>query len=261
MILKWVGIIVIIVVIVAIAALLLLSRLGRHKADKVKAVKGGIVQVSNSGCYIYGVKSGNKLLVFDGGIDEQGYALDALLNKLGVTRDQVTDVFLTHGHFDHVALVPLCMKARTHLGIADVDMAAHKTPQMPRGARWASKLIPTPAVYITDPLVGRAEFDFGGERLLALPLPGHTPGSYLFVWKGVLIAGDSIHIYGDKLGFAQSVFSIDLPLSRRGMAKLKDELGTTIIEQVCTGHEGCTSPAETGRQLEDLIKRASLGQN
>ena len=113
---------------------------------------------------------------------------------------------------------------------------------------------------VTDPLVGRTEFDFDGEKLLALPLPGHTPGSYIFVWKGVLFAGDSIHITGDKFGFAQGVFSLDLPLSRRGVAQLRNNLGTTRVDQVCTGHEGCTSPADTARLLEDLVKRASLGQ-
>jgi glyoxylase-like metal-dependent hydrolase (beta-lactamase superfamily II) len=114
-------------------------------------IREGLVQARNNGCYIYGLRSGDKVVVFDGGIDDEGHALDALLGKMGASRDEVTDVFLTHGHFDHVALVPLCGKARIRLGDGDTEMAAQKAPQEPRGARWFSKLGTFPAIRTTDP--------------------------------------------------------------------------------------------------------------
>jgi glyoxylase-like metal-dependent hydrolase (beta-lactamase superfamily II) len=195
--------------------------------------------------------------VFDGGIDERGDALDVLLGALGARRDDVSDVFLTHGHFDHVTLAPLCKKARIHLGIADADMAAHKVRHEPWGARWFSKLYPTPDVALTNALLDRAEIDVGGEKLLALPLPGHTAGSYLFVFRGILFAGDSITRDGNNLGFAMRGFSQSVADNKKNLAKLKEALGTTKVEQICTGHQGCTPREDTGRQLDDLVKKAS----
>jgi glyoxylase-like metal-dependent hydrolase (beta-lactamase superfamily II) len=254
-ILKWLGILAVIAVISA----LLLARLSRHRFDEVKTMQSGMAQVSNNGSWIYGLKLTRTNLRWSA--DERGDVLDALLSKLGVTRDQVTDIFLTHAHWDHVALVPLCRKARVHLGIEDVDMAAQKAPQEPRGARWMAILGATPAINITDPLSGRTEFEFGGKKLLAIPLPGHTPGSYIYIWEGVLFTGDSMHSLGDKLGFAMGVFSTDLALNRGSIAKLKDIPEIAGIEQICTGHQGCIPPGDSGPWLDDLIERASSGLN
>jgi len=215
--------------------------------------------VSNNGSYVYGFTSGDNVLVIDGGADERGDVLDALLGRLGVKRDQVTDIFLTHAHWDHTALVPLCRKARVHLGTEDADMAAQKAPQEPRGARWMALLGATPAVHVTDPISERTEIDFSGDKLLAIPLPGHTPGSYIYIWKGVLFTGDSIHSTGSKLVFAMGVFSTDLSLNKRSIARLREIAEITEIEQICTGHQGCIPSEDSSRQLSDLIQRASSG--
>ena len=145
----------------AVVAVSLFLRLSRHQFDLVESVQDGVVQVRNQGTYIYAAKCDDKILIIDGGVDEGGSALDALLGKLGATRDQVTDVFLTHGHFDHIALAPLCKNARIHIGIADTAMAANALPQEPRAARWLSRLLPKTEVATTDPIVGRAQFSFG----------------------------------------------------------------------------------------------------
>jgi glyoxylase-like metal-dependent hydrolase (beta-lactamase superfamily II) len=151
----------VVVAVMATVAFSLLLRLSRHNFDSIELVQDGVAQVRNQGAYIYAAKCEDNVLVFDGGVDESGDALDALLGKLGVTRDQVTDVFLTHGHFDHIAHAPLCKNARIHIGIADTAMAANELPQQPLAARWLSWLLPKTAVKATDPIVGRAEFNFG----------------------------------------------------------------------------------------------------
>jgi hypothetical protein len=80
----------------------------------------------------------------------------------------------------------------------------------------------------------------------------------MYLWDGVLFTGDSINLSDDRLEFATNIFSFDLRLNKRNIAHLKESLGTKKIKQVCTGHQGCTSPADTERLFEDLIDRASL---
>ena len=69
----------------------------------------------------------------------------------------------------------------------------------------------------------RAEIGFGEQKVVALPFPGHTPGSYLFVFDGVLFVSDSIQISDGKLDFAMRAVlrrhggeqAVGAPASRR----------------------------------------------
>src|SRR5262245_16438007 len=91
-----------------------------------EAIKPGLNGVKASfGVYFYGVKVGKKKIVlFDAGIDAGGAALDALLSSLEATRNDVQDVFVTHGHADHVATLTLLRGAHVRAGEKDADLIA-----------------------------------------------------------------------------------------------------------------------------------------
>jgi hydroxyacylglutathione hydrolase len=233
-------------------------RLLRHQASAPQPAAAGIVRVRNLFTDLYGVRVGDRVVVFDGGIDGEGKALDALLAGLGgSSRDAVTDVFLTHGHFDHVAESPLCRRARIHLGRADVDMLAGRAPSEPRAARWLSIVAPTGPIEATAPLDGLTTIPLGeGKEVVALPLPGHTPGSYVYLYEGTLIAGDSLQIDGDRLELALPFVSVDPEQNRRGVAGLRSALAGRAVDTVCTGHYACTPPGRGAAMLDELIARA-----
>ena len=65
-----------------------------------------------------------RIILFDAGVDRAGAALDRLLGALDADRDDVREVFLTHGHFDHVAASPLCAQAKIRVGAPDVVIPA-----------------------------------------------------------------------------------------------------------------------------------------
>ncbi len=245
-----------VVVVLLFAGTLLSMRILRHKTTVADEVSPGIKHVRNLFTEIYGARAGDRVMIFDAGVDERGDALDALLAGLGAKRDDVTDIFLSHGHFDHVAASSLCKKARIHIGVQDTDLLAHKVRAEPGPARWLSKVFSVPPASATDALLDRSEILLGGETLTAIPLPGHTPGSYGFVFRGVLFAGDSIQISGGKLQFCKSSFSVDPELNHKSLAGIKKSLGTVKVEKVCTGHQGCTE-GDASALLDDLIKRAS----
>src|SRR5579872_1372136 len=78
----------------------------RGKVDAPVAVKPGLFEEKNAGfigLFAARTAPGAHVVIFDTGIDPQGRPIDAVLSALGATRDDVTDVFLTHGHIDHVA--------------------------------------------------------------------------------------------------------------------------------------------------------------
>ncbi|HWE28042.1 MAG TPA: MBL fold metallo-hydrolase, partial [Polyangia bacterium] len=180
-----------------------------------------------------------------------------LLASLGATRADVREVFLTHGHFDHVAASPLCQKARIRVGAPDVEFLAQRAPVIaPVAGKLLRALFPVPPIEATDPLVGRADIAVGADKIVAIPTPGHTPGSYVFVFDKTLFAGDSMIIDGDKLGFAMKAFSIDPAGNRRSLAALADALSGIDVQTICTGHMGCTPPGHGATMLAQLLERA-----
>jgi glyoxylase-like metal-dependent hydrolase (beta-lactamase superfamily II) len=235
--------------------LVLTVRLLRHQAGAPDPAGAGIVRVRNLFTDLYGVRVGDRIVVFDGGIDGEGKAVDALIGALGGGgRDAVTDVFLTHGHFDHVAEAPLCRRARIHLGRADVEMLAGRAPAVPPAARWLASIAPVPPIEASSPLDGPTTIPLGdGKEVFALPLPGHTPGSYVYYYEGVLIAGDSLQINGDRLELAIAFVSVDMDQNRRSVAGLRDALAGRAVHTVCTGHQGCTPPGRGAAMLDALI--------
>ena len=245
-----------VVFVVLPAAFVITMRLKRTGHEPPVLVRGQTFRLRNFFSEIYGARVGDKVVLFDAGIDTEGGPLDALLGALHATRDDVTDVFLTHGHFDHVAAAPLCKKARIHVGQEDEDLLTRRVPLTPAGARWFERILPVPPMKPTDLFTGRAELSVGDQKLLVIPLAGHTAGSYVMLFDGVLIAGDSMQISDGKLDFAIASFSQDPAGNKRNLAGLKAALAGAPVEVVCTGHQGCTAPGEAPKLLDDLIARA-----
>ena len=231
---------------VALIAGVIFLRVKRHSFEPAQPVRASVVRLRNSFVDLYGAKSGDRVILFDAGVDNEGKAVDALLAALGATRDSVSDVFLTHAHGDHVGAVPLLPHALVHAGQADVELAAGTKPQGSLFARPLAWILPAPKVTVTDALVGRREISVGGgETVVALPFPGHTNGSYMYLYQGVLFTGDALNLDGGKLVPPPSLFSSSASENRKSIASLGAELGGAKVEIVCTGHGGCTTPADT----------------
>src|SRR4051812_24703082 len=132
-------------------------RIGRHQFEPPDPVHGGVMRVHGQVSDFFGAKtSDGRVLLFDAGADPEGRGLDALLGALKATREDVSDIFVTHGHGDHIAAAPLCPRARVHGGIGDSDMMAKRGPVVPKFARFMGLVLPVPAVMLTDAFLGRA---------------------------------------------------------------------------------------------------------
>jgi glyoxylase-like metal-dependent hydrolase (beta-lactamase superfamily II) len=238
--------------------LVVTMRMRRGAFESPELLKPNVVRLRNLFTEVYCARVGDKVVLFDAGIDTVGSALDKLIDLCGgKSRDDVSDVFLSHGHFDHVQMSALCPKATVHVGIRDTDMLAQKTRTEPRAARWFSYVLPPPAIAANAAFIDRTEQTLAdGKKLIALPLPGHTPGSFLLIYDGILFAGDSMQINDGKLDFCMNSFSVDPKENHRNIAKLKEQLGGIVIDRVCTGHQGCTAAGQGAALLDDLIARA-----
>jgi hydroxyacylglutathione hydrolase len=248
-------------ILIGVAVLLLLPvvavvamRLLRGRSEDPVQVTRRVLRMRNLFTEIYGARTGDKVILFDAGIDNGGAAVDALLTALEAKREDVSDIFLTHGHFDHVTASQLFPKARIHVGAADVDMLAGRKRTEPLAARWFAAALPPGAIFANAPFEGREEITLAdGSKVVAIPLPGHTPGSYVFFYEGVLIAGDSIQISDGQLEFAMAPFTVDVEANKRGVRALQKELGDLEVGVVCTGHQACIGDGKA--MIEEIAKR------
>jgi N-acyl homoserine lactone hydrolase len=112
------------------------------------------------------------------------------LKACGVDAAEVTDVVLTHAHYDHSVNFTLFPNATAWIGELEIEWARRQPPGFN----------PLPELYVrelaTSPRVKRIA---DGERFLpglrAIAAPGHTPGHLLFMLEGnavpVLFTGDA----------------------------------------------------------------------
>lgn len=150
-------------------------------ADRISVDFGGLL-----------VKDGTRLILIDtgGGAGLQGGLVDSL-KQAGFTPDQVTDVLITHSHFDHVGgLVDAAgHSVFTH---ATIRMTANEWTFMKANAQEAG---------ITNAIAAQVQAFAPGARIsdhvTAVAVDGHTPGHSAYEVDGgsakLLAVGDSVH--------------------------------------------------------------------
>jgi hydroxyacylglutathione hydrolase len=254
--LNWIG-----VVLFGAAALILLLlllagvslRAKRHEAGVPAQVTSRVVTVRNFVTDVYAARVGPRVILFDAGMDPEAHALERLVDALGADLGAVSDIFLTHGHFDHVAAVMRCPGAKIHIGAADAEVLAHRTVSRALMPRLFGTLLSVPAVEASHRLVGSVDIDVGnGESVLAVPLPGHTPGSYAYLFAGVLFTGDALFVGSDGLELSEPDEAVIDASTCRSIAQINALFREHRVSEICTGHRGCTPPEEASRVIERL---------
>lgn len=229
-------------------------RIRRGETSQVDEVIPGIVHARNFFCDVYAARVGSEAVLFEAGVDPEGRAVDRMLKKLGLGRSDVTHVFLSHAHFDHVAAAGLYPRAKVHIGSADLDMLAHREGAHPLTPRVLGALMGGVPLEANAPLLDRRALRVGGaEAVLVLPFPGHTPGSFLFLFRGILFTGDSINLQNGCLTPATPSHSVNPAGNRTSIRGIFRLLEGHVVERVCTGHMGCTASGTAPTLLHALV--------
>jgi hydroxyacylglutathione hydrolase len=132
--------------------------------------------------------------------DDSGKAILAALTQRALSRDAVKAIFLTHGHGDHTAGCKLFPGADVYALSDEV-------------------LLVGDAAKVTHPLKDGDLTTVGELSVETFAVPGHTPGSAVFLARGVLFFGDSAGASKeDRVLKAVRLFSKD---SNRNVASLE----------------------------------------
>ncbi len=141
------------------------------------------------------------------------------LAAAGVAAGEVTDVVLTHAHWDHAVNYTLFPEARVWIGRAEMEWALATPPGFN----------PLPELYVQDlarhprlALLEDGEVFLDGAFTAHL-CPGHTPGCLVFAFAGgelpVVLSGDAAKNRAELLSMATDM-TMDAGASRASLARI-----------------------------------------
>lgn len=152
--------------------------------------------LTDSGCNVYLLHLDDAYLLVDCGFEDGMEQIDVHLRVAGVIPDEITDLLLTHSHFDHTAGAHLWQSLydlQTHLNAVGVTFLKRDD------LRLVGHQIMEPGdpfkLFRVDHAVEDGEiFHIGQTKITAYHLPGHTPDCTLYTLN---LEGTRIGICGD----------------------------------------------------------------
>jgi hydroxyacylglutathione hydrolase len=198
---------------------------------------------------VYAARTDSGVVVVDLGWAGAGHRLRSRLRELGVAPADVTDVFLTHSHRDHIAAWRTVRGARFHLWAPEQALFEGTTQHVDLPSRMAranaNDAGPRPGEVDVRPFSGDTTFVIGSDTVRAYSVPGHTAGSAAYLFRGVLFVGDAVARKPWR-GYAGAdpLFSMDARMNRQSLIGLFVRVPMDRVQWVCNAHAKCARPDE-----------------
>lgn len=183
-----------------------------------------------AGGKVTGVFDGmSQVLILDGGNGQIGLidagatpefktVIDALAAR-GYKPADVKAIFLSHGHPDHIAAAKIFTNAKLHAMKQEVPIAEGLSGNNSPANRLFS-VEPT-GLKVNEKLADGQRVKFGALDIDVFSVPGHTPGSAVYLVSGVLFMGDTALSSNDgKILSPVWFFSTDVDQGRRSLREL-----------------------------------------
>jgi len=195
---------------------------------------------------IFAARTDSGVFVIDLGWGRASSGLHEALATIDADTTDVHYAFLTHAHRDHIGAWSSVVRATFVMGRGEVPRFLGDSAYTGFAPRLGEALKDTPHPRAADVTIhaldGDTMFVFGRDTLHAYAVPGHTPGSTVYLFRETLFAGDAAN-YGALSGFrgALSIYSDDVDASHASMRALFARLDATgaHVRTLCTAHAKC----------------------
>lgn len=217
--------------------------------DRIEAGERVVGIKTDGGSYAWIVRTAGGAVLVDAGLDPDAGAILGELQRQGLRPEQVLAVLLTHAHGDHWAGTRVFPQAKVYVGEADLPILRGEQQVTAPMARLFAKLAApkTPPANV-EPLNDGQKLNLDGATFEAIHIPGHTPGSTMFLYEELLFTGDSLLADDGELTVMGGIVSEDVEQNRQSLRKLQEQQFTRIAD----GHTGLhdASPAALGPVIE-----------
>ncbi len=195
---------------------------------------------------IFAARTDSGVFVIDLGWGRASSGLRSVLTEIDADTADVRWAFLTHAHRDHIGAWPGVAHATFVMGEDEVPRFLGDSAYTGFAPRLGEALNDTRRPQeseVTVLALGQdTTFVLGRDTLRSFAVPGHTPGSTVYLFRETLFAGDAAN-YGAFSGFrgALRIYSDDVDLSHASMRALFARLDSTgvRVRTVCTAHAKC----------------------
>ncbi len=181
------------------------------------------------------IRGHGRVMLLDVGAFGVRRTLKEHLTRHGLAPDDVTDIVLTHAHYDHAVNFTLFPNATVWIGEEELHWAAAQPPGFN----------PLPELYVRElqssvrvSRIRHGESPLPGWRVFAAP--GHTPGSLVFLLEDaqfpVLFTGDAAKNRAELLGMRVDA-SMDHTASGATLQVIWDIWRTTPDTLLVPGHD------------------------
>ena len=199
-----------------------------------KVIIGGyVVGMIQTNVYYLHLENCSETILVDPA--DQGEALVKALKEQGL---QITEVLLTHGHFDHIGGVKEVVdETGAKVYACELEENLLQDPQLNLSADYRSPKTVKPDVLLKD----GEEITLAGMTIRCIATPGHTEGSCCYYLKET--GAEPILLAGDTL-FEESVGRTDFPTGSMSqlVRSVRDKLFLLPDETyVYPGHSGATT--------------------
>ena len=246
--------IVLVVVVLAFAGLLANTFRGRQSVANGVEING--IRVVADGITSLAVLPLNEsqVALIDAGNDPAGKAILAELSRRKLSPDAVTAIFLTHGHADHRASIPVFPKAQVMALAREIPVVEGRETG---GGPLLRLMGGSPSgLTVNRPLQDGETVTLGTTQIRVFAVPGHTPGSAAYLVNRVLFLGDAADASsGGKILRAPWIFSGSQQADAASLIRLTQRLtqehaGVQALEFAHSGilKSGLTPLEEFARQ-------------
>jgi hydroxyacylglutathione hydrolase len=221
-----------------------LPKRGPSRVEVGEALTG----VNTGQSYAWVLKTEHGAVLVDAGGDAEGQALLKELSAQGLSPEDVHSILITHGHIDHWAGAHLFPNARVWVGPGEAAVLRGQLPLKSPAARLTGLLPQPPVPSRLEAARDGEELELDGEKVVALHVPGHTPGSMMYLWGEVLFTGDSLVRSNSGLAPAPSLMSESRSQNVASLRKLPE----LPFSRTADGHSGVTDNAR--EELRGLLR-------
>ncbi len=195
---------------------------------------------------IFAARTDSGVIVIDLGWGRASTGLRRVLAAINADTADVRWTFLTHAHRDHIGAWASVTRSTFVMGQDEVPRFVGDSAYRGFGSRvgefFNDSHRPKRGQVALLPLGGDTAFVIGRDTLRAYAVPGHTPGSMVYLFRETLFAGDAAY-RGAIAGFrgALRIFSDDVTQSHASMRALFARLDSSgvRVRTLCTAHAKC----------------------